>query len=261
VAAHELIFPRFAVPGIPVFMYHDICAGSASEDRYTLPLARFSEHLAFLYGNGFAAKDLPALAEGCGARSVVLTFDDGLAGQYECAFPALLERGMTATFFVSSALVGSPGYLSWSKMREMSKAGMIFGSHGREHIDYSSVEATTVRRELHRSRAELEDGLSKGASTFSAPYGSLNRMLIECAREAGFRWICSSHPWVASTDSTLVPRLAIYRDTDLPRFSALANKSALPLLARRARNALLQLPKQVLSRTWPERLRAYRESE
>ncbi|MGA3127605.1 MAG: polysaccharide deacetylase family protein [Candidatus Korobacteraceae bacterium] len=260
-AAHELTFPRFAIPGVPVFMYHDVSAGSTLENRYTLPLAGFREHLSFLCGHGFAVKDLPALAGGCGGRSVVLTFDDGLLGHYERAFPALLERGMTATFFVNTALAGSPGYLSWDQMREMSEAGMTFGSHGREHIDYSGMEAAKARRELSRSRAELEEGLGKAVFNFSAPYGSLSRGLIAGARDAGFSWICSSHPWVASAESALVPRLAIFHDTDVRRFSALANRSALPLLARRARYALLHLPKEILQLTWPERLRAYRENE
>ncbi len=253
-AARELISSRFAVPGVPVFMYHDVCAGPDSEDRYTLPLARFCEHLSFLRGHGFAVKNLPALTKDCGRQNVVLTFDDGLSSHYERAFPALLERGMLGTFFVSTALIDSPGYLTWSQMREMSEAGMTFGSHGREHIDYSGMEATRAQSELYRSRAELEGALGKSISVFSAPYGFLNRAMIECAREAGFHWICTSHPWVASANSTVVPRLVIYNDTDLSRFSALANRSALPLLARRARNALLHLPKQILRRTLPERL-------
>jgi len=116
------------------------------------------------------------------------------------------------------------------------------------------LDGVTVRKDLCRSRAELEDGLGKAASAFSAPHGFINRAMIESVREAGFHWICTSHPWVASADSTVVPRLAVYHDTDLSRFSALANRSALPLLARYARNALLHLPKQVLRRAWPDRL-------
>jgi len=262
-AAHELIFPRFVIPGVPVFMYHDVCTRAALNNRYELSIARFREQLSFLREYGFAVNNLPALAGPCSGPSVVLTFDDGLVGQYKCAFPALVERGMTATFFISTALTGSPGYLNWKQMREMSEAGMTFGSHGREHIDYSALNAATVRNELYRSQAELEEGLGKAVTTFSAPYGFINREMNESVREAGFQWICTSHPWVASADSTVVPRLAIYHDTDLSGFSALANRSALPLLARRARNALLHLPKQALRRAWPERLgvRAHQELE
>ncbi len=194
---------------------------------------------------------------------MVLTFDDGLCSHYERVFPALLEYALTATFFVTTALAGSPGYLSWSQMREMSAAGMTFGSHGREHIDYSGLPDVVATRELDRSRVALEDGLGRPASMFSAPYGFLSRALIESARQAGFHWICSSHPWLASADSTVVSRLAIYHDTELRRFSALATRSPLPLLARRTRNALLYLPKQLLLRASPRHLgvQVHQESE
>ncbi len=251
-AAHELSFPRFAMPGVPVFMYHDVCASPTAGDRYTLPVAMFGEHLSFLREQGFAVEDLPAQAGNSSARRVVLTFDDGLSSHYERVFPALLERGLTATFFVTTALLDSFGYLSWSQLREMSEAGMTIGSHGREHIDYSRLQAAAARRELDGSRVALEDRLGRQVSAFSAPYGFLSRSLIESARQAGFHWICSSIPWLAAADTTVVPRLAVYHVTDLPRFAALARGSALPLLVRRTRNAVLYIPKQLLQRTAPE---------
>ncbi len=253
-AANHLISSRFAVRGVPVFMYHDVCAAPRSDDRYTTPLPVFRKHLGFLREQGFAVEQLPALYEKTEERSVVLTFDDGLASHYEHVLPALLEDGREATFFVTTALVDSPGYLTWKQLREMSAAGMTIGSHGREHIDYSGVPAATAERELRRSRMELEDNLGKPALTFSAPYGFLNRSLIEGAQCAGFRWICSSRPWVATADCAVISRLAVYNDTDLLRFSALATRSAFPLLARRARNAFLYVPKELLKRTSPERL-------
>jgi peptidoglycan/xylan/chitin deacetylase (PgdA/CDA1 family) len=252
-AAHELIGSRLAIRGVPVFMYHDVCADSESGDRYAVPLAMFREHLSLLREQGFGVEDLPRLAEVASGPRAVLTFDDGLSSHYERVFPALLERGLTATFFVTTGRLGSPGFLSWSQLRAMSEAGMTIGSHGREHIDYCSLESAAARRELSGSRVALEDGLGRAASTFSAPYGFLNRSLIESARQAGFDCICSSLPWLASVGARVVPRLAIYHDTDVRRFSALANGNVLPLLVRRARNALLFLPKQLMRRGAPER--------
>jgi peptidoglycan/xylan/chitin deacetylase (PgdA/CDA1 family) len=253
-AAHKLNSGRFAIPGVPVFMYHDVCASAAAGDRYRLPFAMFSEQLAFLREQGFAVEDLDGLAGNSSGGRVVLTFDDGLASHYERVFPALIEQGLTATFFVTTALLGSSGYLGWSQLREMSAAGMTIGSHGHQHIDYSGLESGAARREFDRSRASLEDGLGKPAVTFSAPYGFLSRSLIESARQAGFHWICSSIPWLAAADTTVVSRLAVYQDTDVARFSALARGCALPLLARRTRNALLYIPKQLLRRGAPELL-------
>jgi peptidoglycan/xylan/chitin deacetylase (PgdA/CDA1 family) len=244
------------ISGVPVFLYHDICAAS-TRDRYSLPLVTFREHLSFLSRQNFAVEDLSALAVAAAAniaRRVVLTFDDGLSSNYERAFPALLEHGFTATFFVTNSLLGTPGYLTSPQLREMSAAGMSFGSHGLEHIDYSGLAPAIAQRELQCSRQSLEDALGKPISAFAAPYGFMGRSLISAVQQAGFQQLCSSNPWLASPGSTVVSRLAIYCGTDLPRFSALAVHSPLPLLARATRNALLYLPKHILLRLSPQRL-------
>jgi peptidoglycan/xylan/chitin deacetylase (PgdA/CDA1 family) len=253
-AAHKLITPRFAVRGLPVFMYHDLCALPATQARYTTPLTVFREHLAFLREQQFAVMQLSGFASQSCVRSAVLTFDDGLASHYELAFPALLEQRLAATFFVTTALVDSPGYLTWSQLREMCAAGMTIGSHGHRHIDYTGLPTAAAQSELLRSRMELEDRLGTPATTFSAPYGFLNHALILAARNTGFRHICSSQPWLATPEAETISRLAIYCDTSLAEFSALAMRSAWPLLARRTRNVLLHLPKQILLRTSPRKL-------
>jgi peptidoglycan/xylan/chitin deacetylase (PgdA/CDA1 family) len=254
-AAHELIVSRIAIPGVPVFMYHGVCPGPTTDDRYTLPLPMFREHLSFLHSQKFRVENSPTPAGEASGRSAVLTFDDGLSSHYESVFPALLEHGLTAAFFVNTALTGSTGYLNWNQLREMSAAGMTIGSHGRDHIDYSKLEPAIAQRELQDSRQALEAALGVPVSGFAAPYGAMGNPLIKAARRAGFDRIYSSNPWLASGGATVVSRLAIYRDTDLHRFSAFATRSAFPLLARRARNVLLYLPKQLVLRTCPERLR------
>ena len=42
-------------------------------------------------------------------RDVQLTFDDGNASDIEIALPRLLERGLSAEFFVCAGLLGEPG--------------------------------------------------------------------------------------------------------------------------------------------------------
>jgi peptidoglycan/xylan/chitin deacetylase (PgdA/CDA1 family) len=214
-----------------------------------------NEHLSFLRTQKFCVEDMPTLVGAAGGRSAVLTFDDGLSSHYEAVFPALLEHGLRATFFVTTALVGSNGYVSWSQLRGMSAAGMTIGSHGRDHIDYSRVNPAIAQLELERSRLELEDALGKPTLNFAAPYGALGRSLVAAARRAGFQRIYSSNPWLAVADSAVVSRLAIYRDTDLRRFSAFATRDAFPLMARRARTVLLYVPKQLVLCISPERLR------
>ena len=253
-AADKLSHALVALRGIPVFMYHNLCAGAASGDRYTVPLALFQRHLAFLRQQHFTVTDLASLAGARHTRSVVLTFDDGLARQYELAFAALQSHGMTATFFVSTSLVGLPGYMSWSQLREMQAAGMTIGSHGDRHIHYTGLTLPQAEAELRRSRIVMEDALGQPAVAFSAPYGFIHHALVSAARRAGFQQICTSLPWLADATGESIPRLAVYNRTELAKFSALALRSAGPILARRTRNALLHLPKQFLLHVWPQRL-------
>ena len=252
-AAKQLTSPRAAVRGVPVFMYHDLCVASSAQERYTASLTAFREHLSWLRDTGFTVAPLTGL-DASVSRSVVLTFDDGLASGYELALPVLLNHQMSATFFVSTALIGSAGYLTWSQLREMSAAGMTIGSHGHQHIDHTGLSPAIAERELRTSCVELEDQLGVAATTFSAPYGFLNHALTSAARRAGFLHVCSSQPWVATSPTSVIPRLAIYNDTSLSEFASLAACSFLPLFKRRARTALLHLPKQLLLRTSPRKL-------
>jgi peptidoglycan/xylan/chitin deacetylase (PgdA/CDA1 family) len=253
-AAQQLIASRFAVSGVPVFMYHDLCVSPTTEERYTTPLRIFREHLAFLREQQFAVRPICEFAAGLSERKVVLTFDDGLASHYDLALPALLEEQLSATFFVTTGLIDSPGYLTWKQLREMSAAGMTIGSHGHRHIDHTGLALHVAQSDLLRSRTELEDHLGTRATTFSAPYGFLNNALTLAARKAGFLHICSSQPWLATPEEELISRLAVYCDTSLAEFRALATRCAWPLIARRTRNAVLHLPKQILLRTSPRKL-------
>src|ERR1700754_2728623 len=59
-------------------------------------------------------------------RSTV-SFDDGNASDLEIALPALLERGMSATFFVVADRLGRPAYLGTDDLRALREAGMTIG--------------------------------------------------------------------------------------------------------------------------------------
>jgi len=254
VAARPLSSQRFTLSGTPVLLYHDVCKETAC-DRFAVSLSSLKQQLLALREQGFSVADLPTIRAGETPRCrVVLTFDDGLASHYEHAFPALLENGFSATFFVSTALVGSAGYLTWSQIREMSDAGMTIGSHGFLHSDYSLLRPSLASYQLRASRQSLESAIGKPVTSFSAPYGFLNKRLIEVARNAGFEQICSSLPSLAGSTCTVIPRLAVYADTSIAEFVALAHGRPRPILSRLARHAFLYCPKQVLLRTWPQRL-------
>ena len=61
---------------------------------------------------------------------IQITFDDGNASDFAYALPALVKRGLRASFFVCAGRIGRLGYLDKGAMAEIVAAGMIIGSHG-----------------------------------------------------------------------------------------------------------------------------------
>lgn len=94
-----------------ILLYHGIVADDAPPERscaaQALPVGVFARHLDWI---GRRREILP-MAEYLGAgrrrRIAALTFDDGLARTFENAEPYLRAEGIPATFFVSTAHVGS----------------------------------------------------------------------------------------------------------------------------------------------------------
>jgi len=243
--------PRFRVRGVPVLMYHGISQSGGTPDKYWLPLAGLREQLALMREDGWRSISLAELGSTRNALSVVLTFDDGNASDYECTFPALRANKLSATFFVNTANVGAAGYLDWPQMREMLAAGMSFGSHGHHHTDMRRV-GTQAGDDLVRSRQILEQKLGCAIEAFSAPYGSINRRLARLARAAGFRYVCGSHNWLATGSDRVIPRLAIYRHMQTEDFRRLVAGDRTLLLRRVICERTLALPKWVLRRVSPE---------
>src|SRR5256885_8524518 len=113
-----------------------ICAAA---DDYTVPVAGFEEQLDWLASHGFHTVSLHDLAEWRQRRetlpdkAIILTFDDGKADALGIVLPALRKRGMRATFFVITHLVGRAGYLTLDGVRALADAGMEIGSHTGAH--------------------------------------------------------------------------------------------------------------------------------
>jgi peptidoglycan/xylan/chitin deacetylase (PgdA/CDA1 family) len=66
----------------------------------------------------------------------------------EVALPRLVERSLTAEFFLLAGVLGDRGRVDHSDVRALLGAGMAIGSHGCSHRDWRRVDNAQAREEL-----------------------------------------------------------------------------------------------------------------
>jgi len=190
-------------PRIPVLMYHEVVEAEErarkvrrTNPAYTLTVGRFREQMAWLADNGYHTLTLyDVLDPSCRPeKSVVITFDDGWENNYIHALPILREFGLTATIFVVTGFIGTPGYLSWEQLRKMADSGISIQSHTVSHRPLEEVGEAEVAEELGASKRILEEQLGIRVDFLSMPQGSWNRGILASARAAGYRGVCTSDP-------------------------------------------------------------------
>jgi peptidoglycan/xylan/chitin deacetylase (PgdA/CDA1 family) len=243
---------------VPFLMYHALERGGV--DPYCTTPEQFQLHLEYLRARGLNTMSIEEYLapkdEDIERRRVVLTFDDGNASDFACAVPMLLERGLTATFFVTTDWVDTPGHLTWSQVREMADLGMTIGSHGITHRHLTTLSPAEAFRELCDSKATLEHRLGRSVKFLAAPGGRWKSGLDAIARHAGYRGICTSeiglnHP---SRDRYLFRRLAIRR-WNLSRFTGFVEQRRSPLLAEHLSALVKDAARRGLGDLGYERLR------
>jgi len=246
----EEVFPHAPVP---VLMYHSIAETSAQvpagqSPAYSVRTSEFSAQLQLLKASGHSVVPLTKLlsSESLPLRSAVLTFDDGCETDYSTAFPCLQHSSYTATFFLSTANIGTPGYLTWAQVREMHAAGMEFGSHAHNHIPLTPLSGETARQQLLRSKTLIEDHIGAAVHSMSAPFGFLNQRVTSIARELGYQVVCSSLPKMARQGGTTVPRIAIMQSTSIEKFQQIVSGDWRSYVPPMIRATLAYVPRHIL---------------
>jgi peptidoglycan/xylan/chitin deacetylase (PgdA/CDA1 family) len=263
-------YSRARLAGVPIFLYHGLTnseeAVTPSRERdYWISGARFKEHLGQIRRSGCRAclleelwhedRRTPSTSASQGntwqAPRVAITFDDGLTSAYEIAYPLLLEAGIRADFFVNTASIGKPGFLSWAQMLEMQRAGMSFQSHSHEHVYLTWLPASDLEGQLRDSKRILENRLGKPVDFLSVPYGELDGRVIHAARYLGYKAVCSSWSWPARPGAAVAGRVIVNCRTTPGDFQRLLIGNPIAYVARATRGCLKYFPKRLLLRFRP----------
>ena len=127
-----------------------------------------------------------------------LTFDDGTQDHVDVA-RLLAAHGLSATFYVSSSLIGStPGYLTWPEVSEIAELGHEIGGHTSNHADLTTLTPDAAAEQVGGDRERLA---AKGinALTFAYPYGAENASVRQAVAEAGY--LCGRRAWGLAADA------------------------------------------------------------
>jgi peptidoglycan/xylan/chitin deacetylase (PgdA/CDA1 family) len=169
-----------------------------------------------------------------GRPDVRLTVDDGNSSDVRTALPHLLERGLTARFFVAAGLLGRPGRLAADDVRELARAGMPIGSHGWAHRDWRRLAAGETQEEFVKAGQVLAELSGAPITDASIPFGSYDRHVLRRLRAAGFARFYSSDGGPADPGATFQARTSLHSDLDTSWIREVLDGSpSLPLRARR----------------------------
>lgn len=139
-------------------------------------------------------------------HDVRLTFDDGNRSDVDIALPVLQPLGRKAAFFISTDMIGRPGYMDAADIRALHRAGMEIGSHGAAHVGWTGLGTTTLLEQLARARAILEDIVGVAVDRIAIPFGRYDRRVLGALKRAGTRQVFTSDSGPAAPGAWLVTR-------------------------------------------------------
>ncbi len=221
---------------IPILLYHCIVPlreyqemRSGSKKIYSISHDRFTEQIDYLSQRGYNSITLDNLVGyadkkiSLPLKPIVITFDDGSLSDYTLAYPILKKVGFTAIFFVTTDWIGQPDRLTWEHIREMSRGGMGFGSHGTTHKCLSKSDPREITLELKESKRVLEKKLGRQINYLSIPGGHYSKKIKKIAKRTGYVAVCTSKWGIYKENSDLfsLRRLGVKNNIPLEHFTKL----------------------------------------
>jgi peptidoglycan/xylan/chitin deacetylase (PgdA/CDA1 family) len=141
------------------------------------------------------------------------TFDDGNMSDVEIALPRLVERGLTAQFFVLAGRIGEGGRLDEGEIRKLVDAGMTVGSHGWAHRDWRALSPADTHDEYRGALATLTAIIERPVDAVAIPFGSYDRTVLRSLRHSRVRRVYTSDGGRTRPDRWLQSRFSVRHDT------------------------------------------------
>lgn len=117
--------------------------------------------------------------------------------------------------------------ISWAEIREMSAAGIEFGSHTVTHPNLALASDEQLEFELRQSKATIEDKLQQQVVALAYPFGTpmtYSRRVMDCARSAGYEMAASYRQgvnWLEAIEPFELQRLGMSPGVSPEEFAAM----------------------------------------
>lgn len=169
-------------------------------------------------------------------KDVTLTFDDGNISDIKYGLPALLSRGLSATFFLVAGRLGQATFLAEQDVKDLVSAGMEVGCHGMRHHSWRTLTDEELREELLVARSALEQAAGCPITTAACPFGAYDRRVLGALRAYGYKHVFTSDDGRAGPGEWLQPRNTITARTSENTVNyVLAQEKLIPRTIRSAK--------------------------
>jgi len=182
---------------VPVLLYHHIqplyLATENQQESLTVGVEFFDMQMNYLVENGYVSLTATQLEkallnkEELPPKSVVVTFDDGYEDNYLYAYPILRKYGIVGNFMVSTSLIETDGYMSWTQLAEMAESSLVdIYNHTAHHVDIGYATKELALEEIVLAKKTLEEKLGITSPIFTYPYGSVSDSAQEALSFTGY---------------------------------------------------------------------------
>ena len=179
---------------VPVLMYHVIgTAPPGSPNPGLFVAARtFTAQMRDLARRGYHGVTLGPVFDhwrrsyALPSKPVVVSFDDGYAGQFTNALPVLRRLGWPAVLNLAVHNETVAGGMDLAKLRKLVADRWEIDAHTIHHVDVTTLDAAGLRREIAGSRQIIRRQLRVPVAFFCYPSGRFDAAAIAAVKRAGY---------------------------------------------------------------------------
>ncbi len=214
--------------GIPILMYHNLGDAPCEEDvPYFVSQSNFYKQMRFLKWGGYKTITLDQLKgfiqgkKKIPKRSIIISFDDGYDSFEKIGVPILKKIGFSATMFIITSKINTPGYLGSESIRKLQQDGIQFESHSHTHPIITKLQNSEVKFELSESKKELESVLSSSVRFYAYRGGHYNENIKKMVQDEGYTAAVCSKPGLNNNKTNIfaLRRMGIRGNDDLGDFA------------------------------------------